>query len=84
MVRMGQSLSLADSCPEPDLAVVKENTRQDQHRHPATARFIIEIALSSEALDREKAAVYAEGGGAEYWIILFKLSSKRAAAALPL
>lgn len=31
---------------------------------------MIEIAVSSVVLDREKAAIYAEAGVAEYWIVL--------------
>jgi Uma2 family endonuclease len=39
-------------------------------QHPGTAELVVEIAVSSAALDREKAALYAEAGVPEYWIIL--------------
>ena len=63
-------LSLADSSPEPDIAVVPGPRPRYRYQHPTTARLIIEIAVSSEALDREKAAIYAEAGVEEYWIVL--------------
>jgi Uma2 family endonuclease len=31
---------------------------------------VIEVAVSSSALDRENASLYAEAGVAEYWIVL--------------
>ena len=65
-----QPLRLADSCPEPDLAVVEGAEEDFMTRHPGTARLVIEISLSTETLDREKAAIYAEAGIPEYWIVL--------------
>ena len=38
--------------------------------HPATAMLVIEIAISTATFDREKAALYAEAGVEEYWIVL--------------
>ncbi len=69
-VRTEQPLKLRDSCPEPDIAVVTGHVKQFLRKHPATAKLIIEIAISSETLDREKAAIYAEAGVEEYWIVL--------------
>ena len=68
--RIEQPLRLLDSCPEPDIAVVAGSAKDFLREHPATARLVIEIAVSSEALDREKAAIYAEAGVDEYWIVL--------------
>lgn len=39
------------------------------------ARLVVEIAVSSEALDREMAADYAAGGVQEYWLVLAKSRS---------
>jgi Uma2 family endonuclease len=50
----------------PDLMVVE---RMGRDRLPQTALLIVEIASSSRARDAEKAAVYAEAGVAEYWIV---------------
>jgi Uma2 family endonuclease len=69
-LRTEQPLRLSDSCPEPDIAVVAGSARQFLRAHPATARLVIEIAVNSEAIDREKAAIYAEAGVEEYWIVL--------------
>ena len=38
--------------------------------HPHTALLVVEVAVSSTAEDRELAALYAEAGVAEYWIVL--------------
>ena len=69
-VRQDLPLSLADSSPEPDLAVVRGNDRDFVKRHPTTASLVIEVAISSVALDRENASLYAEAGVEEYWIVL--------------
>lgn len=69
-VRQDQPLTLQDSEPEPDIAIVGGSDKDFRTRHPTTAALVIEIAISSVAMDREKAAVYAEAGVEEYWIIL--------------
>ena len=63
-------LTFKDSEPEPDLAVVRGEELDFANSHPTTAELVIEIAISSVTLDREKAAIYAEAGVAEYWIVL--------------
>ena len=69
-MRQEAALRLKDSMPEPDAAVV-QGTRRDFWRcHLTTAELIIEVAVSSVALDRENASLYAEAGVAEYWIVL--------------
>lgn len=68
-VRQEASLHLADSMPEPDVSVVA-GTRDDYDDKPATAALVVEIAVTSLAADREKAALYAEAGISEYWIVL--------------
>ena len=65
-----QPLTLHDSEPEPDIAIVAGAAKDFRARHPTTAALVIEIAISSVAMDREKAAVYAEAGVEEYWIVL--------------
>lgn len=69
-VRQDQPLTLRDSEPEPDIAVVRGSVQDYRTSHPATAALVIEIAISSDTLDREKAALYAEAGVEEYWILL--------------
>ena len=63
-------LRLADSMPEPDVAVLRGARQDFRTRHPTTAELIVEIAVTSIALDREKALLYAKAGVAEYWIVL--------------
>jgi Uma2 family endonuclease len=65
-----QPLTLRDSEPEPDISVTRGGERDFLKAHPATAELVIEIALSSLALDRENASLYAEAGVKEYWIVL--------------
>jgi hypothetical protein len=69
-VRQEQPLTLDISEPEPDLAVVEGGPDDFQTAHPQTARLVIEVAVSSEDLDREKGEDYARAGVCEFWIVL--------------
>ena len=68
-VRQDQPLTLPDSEPEPDIAIVRGSVQDYRERHPSTAVLVIEIAINSANLDRQKAALYAAAGVEEYWII---------------
>ena len=68
-VRKEEPLTLGDSEPEPDLAVVAGEPGDYRDGHPKDARLVVEVAVSSLELDREKAALYANGGVQEYWIV---------------
>src|SRR6266487_2209130 len=70
VVRREDPLTLADSEPEPDVAVVRGAESAFFKAHPRTAELVIEVAVSSAALDRENASLYAEAGVKEYWIVL--------------
>jgi Uma2 family endonuclease len=70
VVRREDPLTFADSEPEPDIAVVRGTEEQFFRAHPTTAELVIEVAVSSPALDRENASLYAEAGVKEYWIVL--------------
>jgi Uma2 family endonuclease len=70
VVRQGAPLTLADSEPEPDVAVVRGSEADLLVRHPHTAELVIEVPVTSATLDRENAALYAEAGVREYWIVL--------------
>ena len=63
-------LRLADSEPEPDAMIVRGQESDYDTKHPTTAELIVEVAVSSAALDRENASLYAEAGVPEYWIVL--------------
>jgi len=69
-VRQEQPLTLTDSEPEPDIAVVTGEADDYRKAHPTSAVLVIEVAVGSAGLDREKADIYASAGIAEYWIIL--------------
>jgi len=69
-VRREDPLTLADSEPEPDVSVVRGTAADFYNVHPSTAELAVEVAISSAALDRENASLYAEAGVKEYWIVL--------------
>lgn len=69
-IRQDNPVTLRDSEPEPDVAIVRGSIDDFSEHHPATAALAIEVAVTSLPLDRAKAALYAEAGVEEYWIIL--------------
>jgi Uma2 family endonuclease len=69
-VRQEQPLTFADSEPEPDIAVVSGEADAYRDEHPTTAALVIEVAIWSEALDREKALACAAAGVSEFWLVL--------------
>jgi Uma2 family endonuclease len=69
-VRQEQPLTLGDSEPEPDVAVVRGAPHDYRRWHPRTAALVIEVAIWSEALDREKALACAAAGVEEFWLVL--------------
>ena len=71
-VRQEQPLTLKDSEPEPDIAIVRGTERDFLESHPSTAELVIEVALTNPALDQENASLYAEASVKEYWILLGK------------
>jgi Uma2 family endonuclease len=57
-----------DSEPEPDLAIIEEPAMPGQH--PRTATLVIEVAISSQPIDRNvKARLYARADIPTYWLI---------------
>lgn len=69
-VRPQSSFAAADdSEPEPDFAIVSPGGKPHE-AHPRAAWLLIEVAGSSQARDLgPKAAVYAEAGVEEYWVV---------------
>jgi Uma2 family endonuclease len=69
--RLRVQLSLqvsADSVLEPDLALIDEPMRFD--RLPSSAVLVVEVAISSHAIDRgRKAELYAAAGIPCYWLV---------------
>jgi Uma2 family endonuclease len=73
-VRVGSSLTLAGSEPEPDLTVISRTSPRPYH--PSTAALAIEVSWSSVRRDlNRKAALYAEAGVDEYWV--FDVKARR-------
>lgn len=59
-----------ESEPEPDVAVVAGGPRDYLASHPSRPALVVEVALTSLALDRgEKASLYARAGVEDYWIV---------------
>ncbi len=69
LVRKEAPLTLASSEPEPDISIIRGRIEAFVSAHPDFAELVIEVAVSSSELDREKAAVYANAGIPEYWIV---------------
>lgn len=69
LIRIEQPLTLGNSEPEPDLAVVAG--RRDDFRlcHPTSALLVIEVAITTADMDRAKAAIYAAAGISQYLLI---------------
>lgn len=62
-------ITIGDSEPEPDISVIEGQLSQFRHAKPTTARFVVEVAITSLAVDRAKAADDAKAGIPEYWIV---------------
>ena len=50
--------------------IVRGEENDFDNAHPKSAELVVEVAVSSAALDRENASLYAEANVAEYWIVL--------------
>lgn len=78
-VRFNGPIALADSEPEPDIAIVQlpESTYNDRHPEPQDIFWVVEVAKTSLKKDLDlKASIYATAEIREYWIL--DLSAKRA------
>jgi Uma2 family endonuclease len=70
-IRLEQPLELGFSEPEPDIAIVYGDFKDYLVRHPKgdEVALVAEIAISSLALDRKKAEIYAEATIPCYWLV---------------
>jgi Uma2 family endonuclease len=67
-----EPITLADSEPEPDISVVRGDTRQYWDRHPGAAEVALVIEVADATLQRDrgiKRSIYARAGIAVYWIV---------------
>ncbi|MCO6455790.1 MAG: Uma2 family endonuclease [Pirellulaceae bacterium] len=69
-LRVEQPLTLVDSEPEADLAVVAGSRDDYRSAHPTNAELVVEVAITTEELDKAKAAIYAAAGVSQYWLAL--------------
>ncbi|MCB1176885.1 MAG: Uma2 family endonuclease, partial [Leptospiraceae bacterium] len=69
LIREQKPLSTIDSEPEPDISVVKGVLENFINKHPDSADWVIEVAISSLSLDLSKRKIYANANIPNYWII---------------
>ena len=69
-VRTQEPITMTDSEPEPDVAVLLGGVADYRFEHPRTALLAVEVSITTLASDREKADLYAEANVPEYWIVL--------------
>jgi Uma2 family endonuclease len=60
-------ITLGDSEPEPDIAILPEGDYSKSH--PSSALLILEVSNSSLSFDRKKASIYAKSNIPEYVIV---------------
>ncbi len=71
-VRSQRAITLADSEPEPDYAIVRGPRVRNRGHHPfgTEVSLVIEVSDSSLGLDRNhKARIYARAGIPVYWVV---------------
>ena len=68
-VRGEEPLTIGDSEPEPDLAVVRGRREDFRQAHPTTAELVIEVCVSSREHARSKLRAYAIAGVKEGWLV---------------
>lgn len=70
-IRIQSAITLTDSQPEPDFALVRGSAADYENRHPGPADIgvVIEVADASLLRDqRDKMRIYARAGIAWYWV----------------
>lgn len=71
-LRVQSAITLRDSEPEPDFAIVRGSSADYENHHPSAADvgLLIEVADTSLARDRhDKGRIYANAGIAVYWVV---------------
>jgi len=70
LLRVEQPLTLGNSEPEPDLAVIAGCRDDFQKCHPSSALLVVEVAITTADLDQAKSAVYAHAGIVQYLLVM--------------
>ena len=71
-IRFNGPITLSDSEPEPDIAIVRlpKSTYKEHHPYPEDIYWLIEVAKSSLKKDLElKLPIYAQAQIQEYWVL---------------
>jgi Uma2 family endonuclease len=70
-IREEKPLELPDSLPEPDVAVVRGAQLDYAARHPGggDAVLVVEVAVTSQIVDHDKARMYARAGVPVLWLV---------------
>ena len=71
-IREAHPITLNNSEPEPDIAIVRSqaNNYASRHPYPQDIHFLIEVSNNSLSKDlEEKSVIYAQNGILEYWVI---------------
>ncbi len=70
-VREEKPIELSDGLPEPDVAVVRGQQVDYGKRHPRATDvlLLVEVAVTSQEVDREKTRGYARDGVPEVWLL---------------
>lgn len=71
-VETQEPITLGNSEPEPDVAVIQGSTRDYADRHPAARDVALVIEVADSTLERDRTAkkqIYAQAGIANYWIV---------------
>jgi hypothetical protein len=71
-LRVQLAVTLSESVPEPDFAIVRGDYRSYANRHPGPADIGLVIEVANTSLERdieEKSQVYAESNIVAYWVI---------------
>lgn len=70
-LRVQSAITIDDSEPEPDLAIVSGDIVAHETRHPSQGEIelVVEVADSSVERDYEKARIYARAAVPQYWLV---------------
>jgi Uma2 family endonuclease len=71
-LRVEQPLTMGESEPEPDLALIEGHRGLFRELHPTSAILVVEVAITTIELDRAKAEIYARDGVPQYLLVLPK------------
>ncbi len=72
LVREARPITLSDSEPEPDIAVVRGTWDDYRYRHPNAKEVLLAIEISDSSLAKdlnEKRIIYATASIPEYWVL---------------